>query len=339
MAHQNDDQILIAGGGPAGLAAALFLDEQSIDVELIDPRERTTDDERAIVLRRETVGLLAQHGVVFDPSEARVIASVAVYQGPSGRDTERLDPREADGLVMPRYLLCKKLCEALRARDVRVMWNHRLARLDVFDHRVEIDIEGLGVDVAGYATLVHERIVESTGKRTPPYLIAADGGESIVRLQLRIPWHPLGEPRRITSFELATEHDAGDAAHLIVGDVSTELWPLAGHRLAMYTIGGDGPLHDPPDLEDARALLDAHAPGIAPTITAVRRARVQTIAPGFAEPWHVGPVWLLGGAARVLPEPAYSADRSVRDAHRLALAFGQAIRTLQPPEQIVANGL
>src|SRR5256885_11538068 len=100
MAHQNDDQILIAGGGPAGVAAALFRDEGGIDVEVVDPRERADDDESAVVLRRETVGRLAAAGVVFDVGrEARLVDSIAVYQGPGGYDSDRLDPREADGLV------------------------------------------------------------------------------------------------------------------------------------------------------------------------------------------------------------------------------------------------
>ena len=67
--------------------------------------------------------------------------------------------------------------------------------------------------------------------------------------------------------------------------------------------------------------------------------RVRTITPGYAEPWHLGPVWLLGGAARVLPAPAYCADRSIRDAARLAIAFSHAVRTLEPPERIVERGL
>jgi 2-polyprenyl-6-methoxyphenol hydroxylase-like FAD-dependent oxidoreductase len=338
MADRNDVEVLIAGAGPAGLGVALFLDEQGVVVEILDPKERPDDGEVGIALRRNTVAWLAACGVTFDTtSEARVIDSVAVYEGPGRRSAELLDPREAAGIVVPRYLLCKKLHEELHGRDVPVRWNHRLARVDLIDRRLEIDIDGLGIDSAGYAIAVHERIVETTSKRHPPYLIAADGAESVVRQQMRIPWRPIGEPQRIVSFELVTAEDAGGNARIIVGDATVELWPLPGNAMEMIVIEPRLPIHDPPDLEDVHALLDAHAPGHAPPIRGVLGAHVKRIVPGFAEPSHVGPIWLLGSAARVLPAPAYSIDQTLREGHRLARAFGEALRTLEPPERIVGR--
>ena len=338
MAARNDIEVLISGAGPAGLGVALFLDEQGVVVEVLDPRERPDDNEVGIALRRNTVARLAECGITFEPGvEARVIDSVAVYEGPGRRSAELLDPREAAGVVVPRYLLLKKLHEELRARDVPIRWSHRLARVDLIDRRLDVDVEGLGIDSAGYAVAVHERIVESTSKRHPPYLIAADGAESVVRQQMRMPWRPIGEPQRIVSFELETVDDAGGNARIIVGDATVELWPLPDRAMEMIVIEPRLPIHDPPDLDDVHALLDAHAPGHAPPIRSVIDARVQRIEPGFAEPSHTGPIWLLGSAARVLPAPAYSIDQTLREGHRLARAFGEALTTREPPEQIVTR--
>jgi 2-polyprenyl-6-methoxyphenol hydroxylase-like FAD-dependent oxidoreductase len=337
MPDRNDVEVLISGAGPAGLGVALFLDEQGVVAEIVDPQERVCDDEVGIALRRNTVARLAACGVTFEPGvECRVIDSVAVYEGPGKRSAELLDPREAAGIVVPRFLLLKKLADELHAREVPIHWSHRVAHIDL-DRRIECEIEGLGIDTTGYAIMAAERIVETSTKRHPPYLIAADGAESLVRQQLRIPWRPIGEAQRIVTFELETADDAGANARIIVGDATVELWPLPGNAIEMMVIEPRLPIHDPPDLDDVHALLDAHAPGHAPAIRGVLGASVRRIVPGFAEPSHVGPVWLLGSAARVLPAPAYSIDQTLREGHRLAHAFGEALRTLEPPERIVGR--
>ena len=334
MTRKNHHSVLVAGAGPAGLAAALFLHERGLAVEIVDPGELPTSDELAVVLHRDVFERLADAGVELDlDREARPIESIAIHdrdRWPADLDLTAMPPQRATPVVVPRWILCAKLDAMLRHRGVRVGWNQRVARVDGDDRRVTAEIDTLDLDSAGYAYQVTEKIVTRTTHKAPMFLIAADGDASIVRQQLGIAARAIAAPEVTAAFELETEHDAGREARIIVGDDATvAIWPLPGKGLRLtFHLAGDA-LHGERrlDRDDLIALLRAHAPDLRFRIGEIRRARLEFRVPAIAERPNVGPAWLLGDAARALPIAASAPlNQGVRDAHALAAAIAHVER-------------
>ena len=334
MSRKNHRSVLIAGAGPAGLAAALFLHERGVDVEIVDPGELPSDDELAVVLHRDVVARLADAGITFDPGgEARVIESISIHDRDrwhADGDLTAMPPVRGAPLVVPRWLLCTKLDALLRARGVRVGWNHRLARVDVDGERVVAEVDTLALDGAGYAYAVSEKIVTRTARHEPAFLIAADGDASMVRQQLGIRTRAAALPEVAASFELASEHHPGHEARVVVSDAATlAIWPLPGNGLRLtFHLAADA-LHGERTLgrDDLIALLREHAPDLRFRVGELARARLEFRVPAMAEATSAGPVWLLGDAARALPLAASgSLNQGVRDAHAMAAALAQTLR-------------
>jgi 2-polyprenyl-6-methoxyphenol hydroxylase-like FAD-dependent oxidoreductase len=334
MSRKNHRSVLIAGAGPAGLAAGLFLHERGVDVEIVDPGELPADDELAVVLHRDVVERLADAGITFYPGvDARLVESIGIYDRDrwhADGDLTAVPPSRGGPLVVPRWLLCKKLDALLRARGVEVGWNHRLARVDLEGERVIAEVDTLELDGAGYAYAVTEKIVARSARREPAFLIAADGDSSVVRQQLGIHARATAMPEVAASFELVLEHDAGHEARIILSDAATTaIWPLAEHGLRLTFHLPANALHGRRTVgrDDLIALLREHAPELRFRIGELARARLDFRVPAIAERANAGPVWLLGDAARALPLAASgSLNQGVRDAHALAAAITQTLR-------------
>jgi 2-polyprenyl-6-methoxyphenol hydroxylase-like FAD-dependent oxidoreductase len=342
MSRKNDHRVLIAGAGPAGLSAALFLRERGLDVEVVDPGEMPAEDELAVVLHRDTVQRLADAGVDLDlDREARTIDKIAIFDGARWcADVELAgsSPFRGAPVVVPRWLLCKKLDAVLRNRGGKVGWNHRLARVEVALDRVYADVDALELDGAGYAFAVTEKIVSRTHAREPAYLIAADGRDSLVRTQLRVPVRAVSEAETTVAFEVDTERDPGHEARIVIADAATAIWPLPGRGLRItFHLPGDARVDVPLGADELVALLRVHVPGMAVPFARVRRAALERRTPAIAERPNVGRAWLLGDAARVMPAAASQPlNQGVRDAHRLASALAQVLRDHDEPAPLAA---
>ncbi len=55
MARKDRHSVLVAGAGPAGLAAALFLRQRGVDVEVVDERWEAPDDDFHVILHPDVV--------------------------------------------------------------------------------------------------------------------------------------------------------------------------------------------------------------------------------------------------------------------------------------------
>jgi len=114
--------VLIAGAGPTGLSAALFLAERKLRCRIIDKAPAPSTASRAQVLNPRALELLDRIGIAEElVKEARPIHAVAFYQG-----WDRVAKLEF-GDVHPRFRMCvlpqsrteAMLADALAQRGVR----------------------------------------------------------------------------------------------------------------------------------------------------------------------------------------------------------------------------
>ena len=66
MARKDRHSVLVAGAGPAGLAAALFLRQRGVDVEVVDERWDAPDDDFHVILHPDVVERLDDAGARLD---------------------------------------------------------------------------------------------------------------------------------------------------------------------------------------------------------------------------------------------------------------------------------
>lgn len=140
--------VVVVGGGPAGCAAAITLARAGRDVVLVDkavfPRDKCCGDglTTAALRRLDALGLRPDVVASWQP-----VADVWV-RSPSGRTVAFPLP---PGAVSRRYDLDAALLDLTRAAGVKVFDGHGLLGATVHDHRVELDVDGLGPIVAHYA--------------------------------------------------------------------------------------------------------------------------------------------------------------------------------------------
>ncbi|HMC42756.1 MAG TPA: FAD-dependent monooxygenase, partial [Acidimicrobiales bacterium] len=138
--------VVVAGAGPAGSAAALTLARGGRDVLLLDkarfPREKCCGDGLTTAALRHLEDLgLDPHAV----ASWQVVEDVCV-RSPSGRTVELALPR-GRGLyaaVARRSDLDAALVGLARGHGVRVHDGHRLVGARQEDGAISVDVEGLG---------------------------------------------------------------------------------------------------------------------------------------------------------------------------------------------------
>ncbi len=334
MSRKNHHHVLVAGAGPAGLAAALFLQQRGIDVDVIEERWHPPDDDVLVILHADTAERLGDAGARIDLAHvARAIDTIVVHDGsrihatlPIGEVAAKVDT----AAVVPLRIVRDSIATALQARHVKVQWHRRLARIDATTSSVVADIEVLDRDSAGYAISGIDECVSRIQYYAPAYLIAADGRESVVRTQLRIGWRAIGPATTVAAFEFESRWDPGREVHLLVGDHCAVLWPGPEGRLRLTFHGSDaGPTLDTeraPDRDVMMALLHDLRWMDLP-VGKLLWSQVERVEQGVAEPTHLGPTWLVGEAAhRLLPLASQSLNHGIRMAHDLAATIDDVAR-------------
>ena len=145
-------EVVVVGGGPAGAAAAITLARKGHDVVLVDkarfPRDKFCGDGLTASALRHLQALgLRQESV---PSWHNV--EEVFVRGPSGHAVRF--PLPGDGVfaaVAPRAELDSAVLDLARGAGARVNDGHAFTAARVVEGGIEIDVEGLGTVVAGYA--------------------------------------------------------------------------------------------------------------------------------------------------------------------------------------------
>ena len=220
-----DGPVLIAGGGPVGVVAALALARRGISVRVFEAGDRVNDSPRASTLHPSTLEMLASLGLLDDVIARGVVArTFQFWDRPTGRMIAEFDHAVLkDDTPYPFVVQCEqhklaKLCiERLRDfPNAQVHFSSQVIAVHPSDGRVEIDVES------------------RTGREAIAgrYLIGADGGRSTVRKAIGIDFKGYTFPERFlvltTSFDFATRRGAAFRSYFSDPDEWANLFKVAG---------------------------------------------------------------------------------------------------------------
>lgn len=347
--HLHHTDVLVAGAGPVGLAAALFLHERGRGVIVAEEKPSAGTHSGALALHPASLNLLEDVGVVDDIlAHSRLVKTLAVRSGMHRLASVQVAAPEAKHpylAIAGQDVVERILNEKLKARKIPTWWNHRVARFEQGPHLVTAQLDELEERTTGYAVAHLNRSVARNRGVEAKYLIGADGHGSLVRRQLELDFNEVGAGQHFAVFEFQLDEPLIDEITLVLHDSGMGvLWPLPDGR-ARWSFEVDPKefpdafrekLHEPVQLVGA---------GIYPALDESFFAHlVRERAPWFqAKPsrmnWRImvrferrlvsrlgqGRVWIAGDAAHLAgPVGVQSMNMGLAEARALAGAIARA---------------
>lgn len=314
--------VLIVGAGPTGLTLANYLGRAGVKTTIIDLKESTVGEPRAVSIDDESLRTMQAVGLAEDVLRDVVTGyGVHYFTKPGGRCFGKVEPSASDYGYARRNAFRQPLFEATLKRGLARFANVALR----FRHHLE-SFEDTGAGVRA----VVRRADQSTVAIEARYLIACDGGRSPVRESLKIAMR--GTTFKSRWLVIDTEHD-DDAfwQTRVYCDARRPIVEVPGpHHTRRFEI-----LIHPH--EDADAMMQPAQvkaflrPFRGDKPTTIVRQVVYTFHARMADRWRVGNVFLAGDAAHLTPPYAGQGMNSgVRDAHNLGWKLSAVIRGVLP---------
>jgi putative polyketide hydroxylase len=335
-------EVIVVGGGLAGLTAAVFLAIHGTRVTVVEQRDGTLVHPRARTINPRTAEIFRQAGLEEEirgaSSYVRELPSVLrlradTLAGPEQHRVEERPPADSAGgrQVSPSRwaMIDQDRLEGLLLSQARELGA---------DIRFGTRLEAIEPDATG----VTARLAAAAGPAAlrGRYLIGADGYRSRVRELCGIPVSGPGVLGRQVSmvFEadlapaLRGRHDPGRGQYLAVAHLAqprpgTVLSPYGESQWVLYTpydpaadgeVAGFGPERCTEIIRAATGLPDLRA-AITPQLADGSRVLSYDTAAYVAGRFRAGPVFLAGDAAHAMPPAgAFGAGTGIQDAHNLA---------------------
>jgi 2-polyprenyl-6-methoxyphenol hydroxylase-like FAD-dependent oxidoreductase len=328
MSNNLNPFVLIAGGGPTGLTAALELRRFGIPVRIIDEKEGPEGTSRAVGIQARTLEELELRGLAGDLVRIGQHATGGDIYG-EGKllvhvDFTRIPSSYNYLLFLSQNETDRVLREALEAEGAAVEWGVKMI--------------AFGQTASGVtATLEHSD--GSIEEVRPAYVIDAEGAHSIIRstLGLQFAGKTLDE-----TFVLGDVHLSGDLPNSSFHIFSSELgflglFPMGGSefRLVAGNPAAENPANDTapsasPTLEELQAIYDqrSHIPARLHQLTwgsffHINSRVVKTL--------RVGRIFLAGDAAHIhSPAGAQGMNSGIQDAINLGWKLALVMQGVAP---------
>jgi 2,4-dichlorophenol 6-monooxygenase len=331
--------VLIAGGGPAGLTASMLLSQLGVDSLLVSVRPTTSTLPKASLLNQRTMEIFSgldvaemvyEHGT--PPENMRYSAWYAGLHGPTkdhGREIGRAECWGAGG-QSPEWAAASP-CLSTNLPQIRLEPILKARAEELAPGRVRFghEVTGLAQGTDVIASIVDRSADEHYQVRSK-YVLACDGGRTIGKL-LGIQMDGPRDLVRMVSVHMSADLSswARDPDVLIrwlwlpgegVGAALVPTGPRRwGPESEEWTFHFSYRNDDPRALDDAAVIADMHAalglPGLDAKIQAISRWSVEGV---VARRFRQDRVFLLGDAAhRHPPTGALGLNSAVHDAHNL----------------------
>jgi 2-polyprenyl-6-methoxyphenol hydroxylase-like FAD-dependent oxidoreductase len=320
-----NQDILVAGAGPAGLALALQAHAHGAVVRVIDRRPEAVRPSRALILHARTLEVLRPLGVTRALLARADIAPTADLRLGSRVVRVTFGDLALPDTAFPHLSL------------VRQMDVERLLAQALADRGVEVE---RGTELAG----VHEEpgVVRAV-LRSPAgseearfgFAVGCDGPASTVRAQAGLGWAGRPYPVEIVLADAELDGDlAGDAAQVVAGRAGLlfafrlgerATWRLLGTRPATSERLPPGSFGPPVSASDLQALIDAA--GLDARVTGLVWSARVGVQRRVADRFRRGRLFLAGDAAHAYsPATGQGMNAAIQDAANLGwkLAFAAA---------------
>jgi 3-(3-hydroxy-phenyl)propionate hydroxylase len=327
--------ILIAGGGPVGVIAALALARQGLEVRVFEAMDAVNDAPRASTTHPATLEMLAGLGLLDAVVERGLVArTFQFWDRPTGQMVAEFDHEILkNDTPYPFVVQCEQ---------------HKLARLAIERLREmpNADVQFLArVDaVEQLNELVELRIETDQGRKfvTGSYLIGADGGRSTIRKALGIAFEGYTFPERFlvltTPVDFNAEFGAGYRSYFSDPDEWANLFKVAGEdgsglwRVVFPTIPGETEEQVLGD-EAVQRRLQKFFPKSAPY--PITHRNIYNVHQRVAARFRNGQVFLAGDAAHVNnPIGGLGLNCGIHDAVELASLLGAVIKGELPNDAL-----
>lgn len=317
--------VIIVGGGPSGMMAALLLGKHGLTSHIVERRETILQAPRAHAVNGKTIEVCSSAGIAADeiyaagmpPSRGGMVNFWSTLSGTylGGLPYERQDAAVLDLVSYKLVNISQPQFEAILARHVEANDMITLSRGVTAGELVEND-DGITLAIEG----------ADTNRLQADYLIAADGAGSSLRRQMGI---EMEGPDALQHF--ITVHFHADLSELIGDKPGILHWimePSASGTLISYDDGQNWVLmhgcppgeEDPKLYDEARcmALINA-ALGRDDIEVAMKNVSPWVMTAQVAARYRHGRAFLLGDAAhRFPPAGGLGLNTGMGDAQNLA---------------------
>ena len=314
MTKIEQTQVLIAGGGPVGLLAAVCAARRGLDV---------------IVFERSFRGTPRGHATLLHPSSMRLLAELglAPLLLRSGQLIEQIELRVSShtlllklpfpAVIITQSVFEEALLQVVRKEEIDLRAPCEVVAIAQREQHVEVRVaRSEQVDAAALRDQ-HWELADSSLIHTQ-FVIGADGRTSHVMQSLGIR-AACSPAERYAMFEVPSDHPLPPTL-VISGKHSHFMSPLVDRR-ARYSFQLDPTAKATADLSLLATLLAEHAPQQEAPIELYWSAIVD-FEPGVAEAFGKDRVWLAGDAAHTAsPLGVQSMNRGLVEAWQLVEAM------------------
>ncbi len=330
-------QILVVGGGPVGLFAALSAARRGLQVTVLEQNFRSTAPGHATILHPSSLRLMGEVGLSERLlAEGKSVDRIDLYvDGKHAKSLELARP----ALTIAQSVFEEVLLKALRNEDVEIRSPCEATTLSRSANSVQVRVVRREFKTLGAPAYEGEWEPVASSLIDADFVIGADGYQSRVRTSLGFENLDVGPTETFAMFEgprpvVESTIDLG-----FYDGLGSAAFPLPDRR-GRWGFQLASAFSAPPDLEHLRSLLAERAPWHEQGPTEVEWSTVTHFECRLARRFGSGRVWLAGDAAHVTsPFGGQSMNGGLAEANDLVEHMAACIRESKSPatlEQLAA---